>query len=231
LEGDPYYTFPALLEADRRTAQIFGENDCLIYLFYKAGGSDAADRPRYNLHGRDMRKLYNLALSYHAGTGLHASYRAGKKPSKIKSEKRRLQRHLSPEIYANRHHFLASREPEDMGILEKLGFEDDFTMGYADVAGFRLGTARPVYWINAAKRRLSSKLRLHPLTVMDSTLSESKYMGLTESEALDYCAGLINESRRMNGEVTLLWHNTSVVDGTGYHKSLYAELLHLCERG
>jgi hypothetical protein len=118
-----------------------------------------------------------------------------------------------------------------MGILEKLGFEDDFTMGYADVAGFRLGTARPVYWINAAKRRLSSKLRLHPLTVMDCTLSEAKYMGLTESEALNYCVGLINESRRMNGEVTLLWHNTSVVDGTGYHKSLYAELLRLCERG
>ena len=37
--------------------------------------------------------------------------------------------------------------------LEKAGITDDFTIGYPDVAGFRLGTSRPVHWINPENKR------------------------------------------------------------------------------
>jgi hypothetical protein len=228
LENDPYYTFPRLLQQDRDTALAFGPDNCHIYLFYRAGGNAKEDRPHYDLNSRDIRRLYDLACSHGANPGLHASYQAGKRPSRIRREKKRLEKAFLPHIYANRHHFLAAREPEDMAMLERLGFEDDFTMGYADVAGFRLGTARPVRWINAARMRMGQKLVLHPLTVMDSTLSEPDYMGLTAAEALAYCEDLMAQVRRFNGELVLLWHNTSVAENAGYLKDLYAKLLHLC---
>jgi hypothetical protein len=231
LENDVLYTFPWLLEADRQTALAFGEENCLIYLFFKAGGNTSEDWPRYNLRGKDLRKLYALAREHHANPGLHSSYRAGKKPSCIKREKKRLQEALGQNIYANRHHFLAAREPEDMDMLERLGFEDDFTMGYADVAGFRLGTARPVHRINAAKQSVSLKLLLHPMTLMDVTLTRPNYMGLLAEEALAYTTGLIEQIKQFNGELTLLWHNTSVIEGPNYLKDLYIQILKIITTG
>lgn len=133
-------------------------------------------------------------------------------------------------IHLNRHHYLASREPEDLTKLIKAGITDDFTMGYADVSGFRLGTCRPVKWINPMTRQLTS-LTLHPLSVMDCTLSESQYMGLSPDEAYQYCAELVREIRQHRGEIVWLWHNTSFA-GTesDYHKKLYVRLLNLLKR-
>ena len=103
---------------------------------------------------------------------------------------------------------------------------DDFTMGYADVNGFRLGTCRPVKWINPITRQITS-LTLHPLSIMDCTLDESKYMGLNEEEALKYCLNILYEIKQYNGEVVLLWHNSSFseIDKPNYHKRLYLRLL------
>ncbi|MDR1601820.1 MAG: polysaccharide deacetylase family protein [Tannerella sp.] len=223
-ENDPYYTFPRILEKDASVRETLGEDRCSIYLFLKAKGRARQDKPRYDPGSRDIRQLYRL-LDLHGGkTGLHASYAAGQKPSLIAAEKERLEKASEQEITANRHHFLASREPEDMAALEKVGITDDFTMGYADTAGFRLGTSRPVRWINASTRTLSH-LVLHPLTVMDSTLSESKYMGLSAGEAQEYCFRLTEEAKKAHGELTLLWHNTSVIEGAGYHRELYNRIL------
>ena len=108
---------------------------------------------------------------------MHSSYQAGIVPTLIKKEKTWLEKNVERSIRFNRHNYLASREPEDMTHLEAAGITDDFTMGYADVAGFRLETSYPVRWINPVTRRLSSIL-LHPLTIMDCTLEEKKYMGL-----------------------------------------------------
>ena len=113
-----------------------------------------------------------------------------------------------------------------MEALEAAGLTDDYTMGYADIAGFRLGTSRAVRYINPATRRLSPSLTLHPLTVMDSTLSEPKYMNLDEGQALRYCMHLADTTRKTNGELTLLWHNTSATLRCGYLKNLYSKILY-----
>ncbi|MDR2139292.1 MAG: polysaccharide deacetylase family protein [Tannerella sp.] len=225
LENDPFYTFPWLLREDGQARTAFGEAHCDIYLFFKSGKSgEKADRPYCDLHGKEIRQLYSLLRDHRAEVGLHTSYRAGKNPALVTVEKERLQRAFSRKICVNRHHFLATREPEDMTALEQAGITDDFTMGYADVAGFRLGTSRPVRRIDAVNRRLSA-LTLHPLTIMDVTLSDSGYMGLSFEEALAHAVRLTDAVRQCNGELTLLWHNTSVVEGEGYHRTLYAALL------
>ncbi|MDR2042262.1 MAG: polysaccharide deacetylase family protein [Tannerella sp.] len=225
LENDPFYTFPWLLHEDEQVRTAFGPERCDIYLFFKAGRyGEKADKPHYNLYGKDLRRLYALLRDRGAKTGLHASYRAGKCPALVAVEKERLQRALAQEIGASRHHFLAAREPEDMAALEQAGITDDFTMGYADVAGFRLGTSRPVRRMDPSTRRLSA-LTLHPLTVMDVTLSDPRYMGLNREEALEQALRLVEQVRQFNGELTLLWHNTSVAEGAGYHPTLYGDLL------
>ena len=230
LEKDPYYTFPWMLEQDSLVKNRFGDR-CHILFFLKAGGRHANDKPHYQVRSHDIQKLLHLFKKNKALLGLHSSYEAGIYPDLIPEEKMRLEHDWKLEnIHLNRHHYLASREPEDLTKLIKAGITDDFTMGYADVSGFRLGTCRPVKWINPMTRQLTS-LTLHPRSVMDCTLSDSQYMGLSPDEAYQYCAGLVREIRQHRGEIVWLWHNTSFA-GTesDYHKKLYVRLLNLLKR-
>lgn len=224
-EQDPYYTFPWIFRQNSILQDTLGKEACESVLFFKAGGKATEDRPRYQLKGADMQKLLKDARSHGVRIGLHASYQAGKQPACLFQEKKELETYAGIPVGWNRHHYLACREPEDLDRLEAAGLTDDFTMGYADVAGFRLGTSRPVRWINPATRRLSL-LTLHPLAVMDCTLSEEKYMGLDDREAYAYCASLIGEARKAGGELVLLWHNSSLRESPGnYHRTLYLHLL------
>ena len=102
-------------------------------------------------------------------------------------------------------------------------------MGYADVAGFRLGTCRPVKFINP-NTQLLTELVLHPLTLRDLTLSEERYMGLTYDEAERVASELIRTTARYNGELTLLWHNDLLSHKTHpWHSVLYRAMLRLIE--
>lgn len=228
LENDPFYTFPWFLKENQKVTDCWGTS-CQSFFFFRTGGRELQDRPHYNLYGRDIRKLFGLIKSYSGICGLHSSYEAGKNPQLIIKEKKRLEKALDTKITTNRNHFLTSREPEDMAMLEKTGITDDYTMGYADMAGFRLGTSRPVYWIDVQNKRLSS-LKLHPLTIMEGSLSETRYMALAENEAIEYSMKLIRQVAMHHGELTLLWHNTSFSENCGYLKSLYQVLItELCQ--
>lgn len=210
-EKDPYYTFPWLIERDTGVRKVIGNDRCSSVFFMKSGGRSPQDKPWYTLHSSSIRALLSLFYKKRVDIGLHSSYDAGKTPQLIASERDSLDKATLQTITCNRHHYLAAREPEDLNWLEKAGITDDFTMGYADTVGFRLGTCRPVHWINPLTKRVS-QLVLHPLAIMDVALSESKYMGLDYEDALALCRKLIKKTARMNGELVLLWHNDTVSD-------------------
>ena len=225
LEKDPFYTFPWFFRQNSILQDLIGKEQCHPILFIRNGGKAKHDKPHYDLRNKDIRKLIKSALEHNVTIGLHSSYQAGTTPSLIRKEKTGLEDHIGKNVRFNRHHFLAIREPEDMDQIEAAGVTDDFTMGYADVSGFRLGTCYPVRWINPITRRLSP-LRLHPLIIMDCTLEEEKYMGLDFDRALTYCRNLVEQVNNVGGELVLLWHNASVQEGSGsYLRKLYAQLL------
>jgi hypothetical protein len=189
---------------------VLGDKRCESIIFVRAGGGlRKEDQPILLFHTPDFQSLIKLCRKKNITFGLHASYEAGLNPNRILDEKKNLNRITKRKTVLNRHHYLNTREPEDMQALITAGITDDFTMGYADVAGFRLGTCRPVKWINPQTRKITS-LTLHPLTIMDKSLSDKRYMYLNAHEANEYCIQLINVVESWNGELVMLWHNTSV---------------------
>lgn len=219
LESDPWYTFPWLLEQDGRIDAARRE----VLFFVKPGGGDSReDQPHSHVRGGDFRRLFRLLRESGATVGLHASYEAGRRPGLVAREKALLEVAWGGSIACNRHHYLDTREPEHMQALLDAGIGHDFTLGYADVAGFRLGTCRAVRWINPATRQVTG-LVLHPLTVMDGTLDGEQYMGLDEETAFGYVAELLVQTARCGGDVCLLWHNTSVA--RPYHRQLYPKII------
>ena len=230
VDKDPYYTFPWLMKKDDEVRQKLGAKRCEIICFFKSGGQGKYDKPLYNIKSVDIQTLLSLCRANKVTIGLHSSYQAGLIPETILEERLRLCHAIGEEITYNRHHYLDSREPEEMDKLVEAGITDDFTMGYADRAGYRLGTSRPVHWINPITKKIMN-LTLHPLTIMECTLSNERYMNFEYEKALAYSRELIRQTAVMNGEVTLLWHNDSVAETAmlprriSWQKKLYETLL------
>ena len=204
IHNDPLYTFPWLIEQD---ARVPGAET--IY-FIKHTRGRGYDYPQYCLRGRDYKRLKKLLRYSNAYLAIHGSYYGALPPIKYSK------------MY--RAHYLR----ESIGQMERLikaGYTDDFTMGFADEAGFRLQTTRAVRWINPKTMRLTN-LTLHPLMVMDTTLSNKNYMNLTEDEAYFLCERLIARVKMHHGDLCLLWHNSNLTDDT-YHQSLYPKILNL----
>ncbi|MBQ2189938.1 MAG: hypothetical protein II452_03620 [Paludibacteraceae bacterium] len=204
IHNDPLYTFPWLIDQD---ASVSGAET--IY-FVKHTKGRGYDYPQYRLQGRDYKRLKKLLRNSGAFLGVHGSY-YGYIP-KIKYSK----------MY--RAHYLRE-SMRQMQALINAGYTDDFTMGFADEAGFRLQTTRAVRWINPMTMKLTN-LTLHPLIVMDTTLSNENYMNLTEDEAYFLCERLIAKVKMHHGDLCLLWHNNNLTENS-YHKSLYTKVLNL----
>lgn len=123
----------------------------------------------------------------------------------------------------HRAHWLRILSPQDLLHLEELGVTDDFSLGWPDHIGFRFGTTRSARFIDPYTLRLTN-LTLHPLNIMDVTLSELRYMDIYDEGIAYYtCTQLIDKVRQHGGELCLLWHNTSI-GGKGYHSQLYKDV-------
>ena len=208
IEDDPAYTFPWLVEQDSRVP--LAEK---IY-FVKHSFGKGYDYPQYNHHSPDAHRLRKFLEWNKVTSGWHSSYYG------VGSIEQRSKRR--DELSVHRSHYL-NCSIENMRKLVSLGITDDYTMGFADQAGFRLQTSRAVLWIDPERMQLT-ELVLHPLIIMDVTLSSKNYMALDQVEATYVCQQLIDKVRMHNGDLCLLWHNTSI-NQTDYHKSLYPELL------
>lgn len=208
IHKDPLYTFPWLMEQDKKVES--GERKAESIYFVKQTHGRGYDYPQYSLNGRDYKHLKKYLLDNGAKLGVHSSY-YGDMPSKP----------ISP---LHRSHYLTG-SIRSLQQWIKAGITDDFTMGFADAAGFRLQTTRAVRWINPYTYKLTS-LMLHPLIIMDTTLSQENYMNLSEDEAYFLCERLIDKVRMHHGDLCLLWHNSNINDTT-YHRSLYPKILQM----
>lgn len=207
IHHDPAFTFSWLISQDKRVAEAQS-----IY-FIKDTMGKGYDYPQYKLDSKDYHAVEQLISNSEAKIGLHSSY-YGDKTIRL----------LGDKVHFHRSHYLRC-SIDRMHELADSGITDDFTMMFPDQVGFRLQTTRPVRWINPKTMTLTN-LTLHPLTVMDCTLSNTNYMNLSEDEAYFECQRLFEKVHQNAGEIVLLWHNTNPT-GNPYHHSLYPKLLEL----
>lgn len=217
-ESDPTYTFPWLEnENSRLQAQKI--------LFLKATlGGNYFDKPYYDPNSRLGRHLVEWGQAHGYEIGLHGSYASSIDASLYKKECQRLSRACRKGITRHRQHYLVLHPGEQMEQLAAAGLMEDYTAGYADTAGFKLGTCHPVIYINPSTKQLSNVV-LHPLIIMEGSLFDSRYMGLSHDAAKQYALKLIETVKEHHGELVLLWHNTAVVDQQGDEATLYHELI------
>src|SRR5690606_21745347 len=101
-----------------------------------------------------------------AHLGLHPSYNSSKNPYQVQREKKRLDTILQRKTVESRQHFLKINFPQTYQVLHQMGFKHDYTMGFAEVCGFRCGTAQPIYFFDLERNKVTD-LVLHPFVYMD----------------------------------------------------------------
>ncbi len=158
--------------------------------------------------------------------GIHPSYFAALNPSEVNGEKLQLTEVSNKEISISRQHYLILRFPETYRALIGAGIKADYTLAFADVAGFRASTCTPFLWYDL-KEEKTSELLLYPTAVMDQSLR--RYMALQPEEASVFVAKLMDNVKSVNGTFISLWHNESINDFGVFKgwKTMYEEMLAL----
>lgn len=221
-DKDPYYSFPWIIEQDSKVRNLYGENIVKVVYFIISARFSNEDK-YYSIKARKYKKLLTLLIKNNSLFGLHVSHEGGCNPEMINEEIYRLPQCVDKENLLSRHHFLRWINPCHINQMEKAGIKEDFTLGYADSVGFRVGTCRPYFFINPFDKKVKNVV-IHPMEIMERSLQEKQYMSLNEGEAYDVSKKIINQVKQFNGDLVILFHNSSFTDDL-YFRSLYKKLL------
>jgi len=220
-DGDPCNNFSQIISYDTELRDKIGK-DIVEPIYFMIAAGDKNSKNYCDIELPKYQTMLRILSESGAETGLHVSYEAGGDPALLKGEIERMFKFCKNATAKSRHHFLRWREPEHIDEMESAGITEDFTLGYADCAGFRLGTCRPYKFINPKTLRVSNIL-IHPLEIMECSLDRKVYMGLDFEAAQKICKEIADKVREYNGELNLLWHNTSFLQG--WHDALYRNIL------
>ena len=219
---DQFYTYPWIIQQDRRVVESYGKEKAESVFFLICHQPTMKNRyysywvPRY-------KRILDYLINENEKIGIHISLEGGADPKKIKKEIRRFPYPKENRLYS-RHHFLRWREPEHIREMENAGITDDFSLYYADRIGFRVGTCHAYRFIDPISLAVTG-VTVHPLAIMESTLNSSRYMGLDYQNALKKSKGIIDEVFRHGGELNLLFHNHVFAGKEFDYKKLYKELM------
>jgi len=163
---------------DRRLTEA--SQRCKPLYFFMAGGGASSTAP---IRSGRARRGGPSVRCWPRGLDRVAHQLRGRRPAGANRRRatgpRRSRRRDHPQ---NRHHYLRWREPTDGHAIAASGITWDATLGYADVAGFRLGVCHRVPLFDLAGN-CPLGIEEHPLIAMDTTLSSPSYMNLDEEAA------------------------------------------------
>jgi hypothetical protein len=197
LKDDPFFTFDII-------EKIHDEKG-LNPLFFILVGSYGKFDKTISLTNKTFREFIQSLSKRHC-LYLHPSYQASENQGRLEQEIKALELLTGQKIEKLRQHYLRIILPSYYQMIDELGINHDYSFGYADQPGFRAGTCHPFLFYNLITEQ-TTKLFLHPLTIMDVSLQG--YLKLTPAEALIKIDHLIEEVKLVNGTLISLWHNES----------------------
>lgn len=190
--------------------------------FFLLGNYSSHDKNIKHSHSL-MVKLVNKISSF-SDIGIHPSYKSSLYPKKITLEKKRLEKISGKPINKSRQHYLNFKLPDTYNELIKAGISEDYSMGFADSAGFRAGICTPFYFYDLQNEKATS-LKIFPVTCMEGTFLY--YLKMTPKDSLPIIENLIKEVKIVQGTFISIWHNNTVSDQKEFKgwKWLHNEML------
>ncbi len=194
---DPNDTFDTILD--------YVKGGINTKVFWHLGDFKKFDRNIAWTNAVHQRLIQKLAAQVQVG--IHPSYFSYLNESLVKQERGRLEHILKKPVFHSRQHFLKIRFPGTFQLLHNITIKHDYSLGFADAVGFRLGTAQAVPFFNLITDEVTD-LMLHPFIYMDGTLNQ--YMKKSPEEAKEIVLNLIHQVKTHGGEFMCIWHNDTI---------------------
>ena len=221
---DPNWRFERILRVERARG--------LRSTFFLMGGhAHPVDGATPAAYERLRPRLVETLRAGQAEIGLHGSYLAACDVSRLELERARLEEVAGP-VRGQRYHYLRGDPLGNFGDLADLGFAYDTSLGFADTPGFRAGIAQPFRPWNWAADRPFEFIEI-PLVVMDVTLSEQRYLGLSPGGAQKLIDRIVDQAARSGGGFAVLWHTDRFDPATarGWDRLYFNMVARVRERG
>ncbi len=177
-----------------------------------------ANRSNYdkNIHHSNPKQIaFFRKLSQSFLVGIHPSFFTAFDEANLAKELDRYQAIFNQKSAISRQHYLRFDLPKTYRLLIKQGIKEDYSMGYPDNIGFRLGTSSPTYWFDL-ENNIPTTLKITPFSVMDVTLKN--YLNLDAETASKEIESLKYHIQSYGGTFCFLWHNSSFDESAGWDK-------------
>jgi hypothetical protein len=195
--SDPNWRFAEIVAEER-------EHGSRSTFFVMAGHGHRADGAAPESYERLRPKLVETLVDAGAEVGLHGSYLAAEDFDRLARE-RALLAQLDGPLVGHRYHYLRVDPHRNLVPLEDLGFRYDTSLGFPDALGFRAGISHPFRVWDLEYDRPSDLVEV-PLAVMDATLAEERYEGLSAAAAKPRVFALLDWAAEHGGGFSILWH-------------------------
>ncbi len=213
---DPYDNFQ-FLESSLKGSSFY---PIFFFLSGKRGKYDKNNPVRLKV----MRKLFKKIKIY-ANIGLHPSYQSNRKIAILEAEKNNLEAQTELQVTKSRQHYLKLKFPKTFQNLIKMGIQEEYSMGWANVNGFRAGTSIPFHFYDLSRDK-ETNLTIFPFQAMDTTFKS--YLNQTPVEAEKKLIELREKVKKVNGTFVVIWHNDTfspTPEGKEWRK-VFENLLH-----
>jgi peptidoglycan/xylan/chitin deacetylase (PgdA/CDA1 family) len=194
---DPNWRFAEIVEEER-------EHGARSTFFVMAGHGHRADGAAPESYDRLRPKLVETLVETGAEVGLHGSYLAAEDLERLARE-RALLAQLDGPLVGHRYHYLRVDPHRNLAPLVDIGFRYDTSLGFPDALGFRAGIAHPFRPWDVERDRPADLVEV-PLAVMDATLAEERYAGLSAGVAKERILPLLDWAAENGGGFSILWH-------------------------
>ena len=194
---DPNWNFDRILRIERTQG-------VRSTFFVMSGHGHRADGMNPEVYERLRPQLVEILREGGSEIGLHGSYLAAEDISRLQLEHMSLEDIAGP-VSGQRFHYLRGDPVGNFRDLDTLGFTYDTSLGFADSPGFRAGIAHPFRPWNWESDCPFNFIEI-PLALMDVTLSEDRYLGLSSLDSRVLIERIVDWANQSGGGFSVLWH-------------------------
>lgn len=190
---DPFDTFNYIINKQK--------NNRFKFLFFFLIGDYSTYDKSININKKQFQSLIKSVADY-SRVGLKASYFSIDDIAVLKKEKTTMEMVINTDLEAARFSYNKVNLPKTYRNLIDLEINEEYSMGYHDVVGFRAGTCTPFLFYDL-DYEVQTPLKLHPFQVMDFAML--KTVSLLDKQ--QQISRLIQTIKQVDGTFTFVFHN------------------------